>query len=184
MIVQFKKGRAFPFLSESMNQLTNIVVDAELVLQDDILNIREGLLEAPTAEEKFKLLEAELLKGYLSKLSINSFVDFAALKIISAPDQSSIKDISAKSGYSQKHLITLFKEHVGVTPKEFLKVIRFQKAIQEIERQAVVNWSSMALDCGFYDQSHFIADFKTYSGFTPAEYLRQRGQFLNFIPVH
>lgn len=183
LIVQFKKGKAFPFLIEPMQNLTNFVVDAELVISPKILNIRERLLEAASQIEKFQILEKQLLKIYLNKLKENPFVDFAVSTIIAASNQCSIKTISDKVGYSQKHTIKLFKEHVGVTPKEFLKVIRFQKAIQQIENQISVDWSHIAFDCGFYDQSHFIADFKGFSGFTPSEYMKQRGDFLNYIPV-
>jgi hypothetical protein len=58
LIIQFRKGKTFPFLSELMHQLTNYVVDAELVLKTDILNIRESLLEVKTPEQKFLLLSA------------------------------------------------------------------------------------------------------------------------------
>ncbi len=183
LIVQFKKGRAFPFLSEPMYQLTNFVVDAELVLSNDILDIRESLLAAKTPIEKIKLLESKLLKYHLNSLQENPFVDFAVNGIVSSPQQCTIKEIVNKTGYSQKHIIQLFKKHVGVTPKEFLKIIRFQKAIQQIETQTPLNWSNVAYDCGFYDQSHFISDFKSFSGFTPNDYVNQRGEFLNYIPI-
>lgn len=183
LIVQFKKGKAFPFLSEPMQNLTNYVVDAELVLKSEILNIRERLLESKTKEEKFQILEENLLQCYLNQLQQNPFVNFAISKILSCPNQISIKEISEKVGYSQKHICKIFKENVGVTPKTFLKIIRFQKAIQQIEQQHFVDWSQIAFDCGFYDQSHFIADFKRFSGFTPSEYMKQRGNFLNYIPV-
>jgi AraC-like DNA-binding protein len=183
LIVQLKKGRAFPFLIEPMQNLTNIVVDAELVLSPKILSIRERLLEGCSPIKKFQILEEHLLKVYLKKFKENLFVDFAVSQIIDAPNQCSIKTISDKAGYSQKHIIKLFKEHVGVSPKEFLKVIRFQKAIRQIENQISIDWSQISFDCGFYDQSHFIADFKGFSGFTPSGYMKQRGDFLNYIPV-
>ena len=183
LIVQFKKGRVFPFLIEPIQNLTNFVVDAELAISPKILNIRERLLEASTHFEKFQVLEKQLLRIYHRKLEVNSFVDFAVSTINTTPNRCSIKSISHKVGFSQKHLIKLFKEHVGVAPKEFLKVIRFQRAIQQIENQISVDWSQIAFDCGFYDQSHFIADFKDFSGFTPSEYVKQRGDFLNYIPV-
>ena len=69
------------------------------------------------------------------------------------------------------------------TPKEFLKVIRFQSAVRQIEQQDQVDWSAIAYDCGFYDQSHFIADFKKFSGYTPSQYLKIKGSLLNYIPV-
>ncbi len=183
LIVQFKKGKAFNFLSEPMHNLTNFVVDAELVLKSEILNIRGKLLASNTPGQKFSVLEDNLLQCYLHQLRENPFVDFAISRILYSPNQTSIKEISDNAGYSQKHLIQTFKENVGVTPKSFLKIIRFQRAIQHIENQIAVDWSAIAHDCGFYDQSHFIADFKTFSGFIPSEYLKQKGEVLNYVPI-
>lgn len=183
LIIQFKKGKAFPFLSEPMQNLTNSVVDAELVLKSEILNIRERLLETKTTDGKFQILEENLLHCYLNQLQQNPFVDFAISKILSCPNQVSIKEISQNIGFSHKHVCKIFKENVGVTPKTFLKIVRFQKAIQQVEQQPFTDWSAVAHDCGFYDQSHFIADFKVFSGFTPTEYLQQKGETLNYVPI-
>ncbi len=183
IIVNFQMGRAWPFLREPLHALTNTVVDAEQVLNIDILGLREALLEQPTPEQKLALLEETLLRHYQQQLVQNPFVDFAVAKILSSPRQLSLKDLAGKVGYSQKHVIKLFKDHVGVPPKEFLKVIRFQQAVAQIEQRGTVNWLALALDCGYYDQSHFIADFKSFSGFTPMEYLLRKGENLNYIPV-
>ena len=183
LIVQFKMGKASPFLIEPMHKLTDFVVDGELVMNPEILVIRERLQEYESPQQKFHCLENQLLKIYIRHLRENSFVEFAVSSIVAEPGQSSIKAISEKAGYSQKHIIKLFKDHVGVTPKEFLKVIRFQKAIQQIERQKAVDWSAVAHDCGFYDQSHFIADFKLFSGYTPTAYLEQKGTCIKRVPV-
>ncbi|HMQ47098.1 MAG TPA: helix-turn-helix domain-containing protein [Saprospiraceae bacterium] len=183
LIVQFRKGKAHAFLKTPMHALLNSVVDAEQVLQTTILQIWETLMEMPTPALKFHALEQELLQNYAAHLHENPFVDFAVAKILAFPNQSSIRAIADKAGYSQKHIIKLFKEQVGVTPKTFLKVIRFQKAIQQIEQKQTIDWSAVTYDCGFYDQSHFIADFKAFSGLTPTEYLYQRGEFLNYVPI-
>lgn len=184
LIVQFKKGRAFPFSIEPMQNLRNSVINAELIIGTDILTIREQLMGDLSPLEKCQLLERLLIQHFQKKLIENPFVDFAISKIFASPNQSSIKTISDKAGYSQKHMIKIFKEHVGVTPKEFLKVIRFQKVIQQIEEIDSIDWSTIAFDCGYYDQSHFIADFKAFSGFTPTKYLQKRGDYLNYVPIH
>lgn len=183
LIINFKKGRAFPFLNAPLSVLTNQVIDAELVMDMDILSLREALVTTANTAEKFSILEHAFLKQYATILEVNPFVGYAVQAIVKQPHQSSIKGMAEKVGFSQKHVIRLFKDHVGVTPKEFLKVIRFQKAITEIEVMGTQQWASLALDCGYYDQSHFIADFKNFSGFTPSQYLHKRGDFLNYLPV-
>lgn len=183
IVVEFQKGKSYPFLKVPLHELTNLVVDAELVVKAEILTIREQLLEAPTIEEKFSLLEQQLLNFYQNNLSISPVVDFALNSLVQAPQVTNLKALSAKIGYSQKHFIQLFKKHVGVTPKAFLRVWRFQQAIQQIGLQQELDWTTVAYDGGFYDQSHFIANFKQFSGFTPQQYLAQRGDFLNYIPM-
>ena len=183
LIVNFRKGKAFPFLNEPLSAVTNHVVDAELVCSPGILNLRDALQEAPSITQKFFLLESGLLSQYQSRLSGNPFVEFVITQIMTAPNRCSLREIARKVGYSQKHLIKIFKDHVGVTPKEFLRVIRFQRAIEEIERRQVTSWTAVAHDCGYYDQSHFIADFKRFSGLTPTQYLDQKGQVLNYVPI-
>jgi AraC-like DNA-binding protein len=72
---------------------------------------------------------------------------------------------------------------VGVSPKQYLKIMRFQKAILAIEKNASIQWSRIALESGFYDQAHFIHDFKLFSGFTPNEYIKRKSSTLNYIPI-
>ncbi|HNU09525.1 MAG TPA: AraC family transcriptional regulator, partial [Pyrinomonadaceae bacterium] len=70
-----------------------------------------------------------------------------------------------------------------VTPKQYLKLMRFQRAVGLIESTEIRDWSDLSLKCGFFDQSHLINDFKTLSGFTPEDYARRRGNYLNYVPV-
>lgn len=103
--------------------------------------------------------------------------------ILRYPSETQIRKLTEKVGYSQKHFIDLFKKYVGVSPKSYLRIIRFQKVILEIEKNREINWSTIAYDCGYYDQSHFINDFKKFSGFTPNEYLRKKNENLNYVPI-
>ncbi|MBC8173086.1 MAG: AraC family transcriptional regulator [Chitinophagales bacterium] len=183
LIIQFHKGKSYPFISMPLHELADSVVDGELVLTNEILRLREKLLYILTPFQKFLFLEKQLLKIYRKNLVDNPFVNYAVSKIVHAPNSASIHQISDKVGYSQKHFIKIFREHVGLTPKDFLKVIRFQKAIYEIERYQKITWTNISYDCGYYDQSHFIADFKTFSGFTPNQYLKMRGNFTNYVAV-
>jgi AraC-like DNA-binding protein len=99
------------------------------------------------------------------------------------PTLRRLDQLSNDIGYSQKHFIDLFRQHVGVTPKQYLRIMRFQKVICEIERDGFVPWNRIPLECGYYDQAHFIHDFKHFSGFTPNEYRKRKAPTLNYIPV-
>lgn len=70
-----------------------------------------------------------------------------------------------------KQFKRVFSEHVGANPKEFTRTIRFQRALHLLETNPQLGFAALAADCGFYDQSHMIREFKTFSGYTPNEYL-------------
>ena len=91
--------------------------------------------------------------------------------------------MNEKIGYSQKHFTQMFRKQVGVTPKSFLKIMRFQKAVRHIDAATDVDWGEIALASGFYDQAHFIHDFKHFSGFTPEQYAQIHTNYQNYIPV-
>lgn len=182
-VINFHKGKAYPFVQIPLHELTDSVVDGDLVLTHEIMNLREMILSCQSITQKFLVAEEHLLKQFGTKLVGNPFIDFAVDKILHSPAMVSIEHISNKVGYSQKHFISLFKENVGLSPKAFLKVIRFQKAIQDIEARQQVNWSTIALDAGFYDQAHFINDFRSFSGFTPQQYFTLKNDQLNYVPV-
>ena len=110
-------------------------------------------------------------------------IDYALSNIVHQPTSRRLHQLSEEIGYSQKHFIDLFRQQVGVTPKQYLKIMRFQKAICAIERERFIPWNRISLESGYYDQAHFIHDFKHFSGFTPNEYLKRKTATLNYVPM-
>ncbi|HVV03235.1 MAG TPA: AraC family transcriptional regulator [Puia sp.] len=182
-IIEFRKGQAYPFLDRPLTEITGQVVDGDLILPKIFLDLREELLAQPSPADMFSLAEKWLMTSFGNRLSLNPVVHFAISHILASPSTLTIKNIALRTGYSSKHFIRIFTDHVGLTPKRFLRIIRFQKAILDIETKGNLHWAALALDCGYYDQAHFIADFKTFSGFTPLEYMRKKGELINYIPV-
>ena len=182
-VISFKKGMAYPFFPVPMNEMSDRVVDADLLWGRNFAHLREHMLEINEVALKFVAAENFLLKHFQNRFTLNPAVEFAVAEIIQSPDQLNLGRVSQKVGYSQKHFISMFKQQVGTTPKAYLKIIRFQKAVAEIEERRDVNWTNISQDCGFYDQAHFIHDFKFFSGFTPGEYVRRKNDVLNYVPV-
>ena len=86
---------------------------------------------------------------------------------------------------SQKNLISQFRKYVGLTPKSYQRIIRFNDVLAEINNEQEVSWSDAAYACGYSDQPHFIREFQTFSGMNPSEFLRQdhNQQEPNFFPL-
>lgn len=182
-IISFHKGMAYPFVEMPMDELTDLVVDGQLVMTEEILTIRDKILEVAGHSEMFLRAEAHLMEVFRSRLIRNPFITYAVSHILNNPAQTTISELTRKVGYSQKHLISMFRKHVGITPKAFLQIARFQKVITEIEARRAPDWGAVAHDCGYYDQAHFISDFKHFSGFTPRQYLETQRDFRNYVAV-
>ncbi|MBK8782562.1 MAG: AraC family transcriptional regulator [Anaerolineales bacterium] len=186
LVVAFKKGAAHPFYPFPMSELADSVVMADLVFGSSILDLREKLLFAKSTSEMFCLVELFLLGRAGDKLhqtTTTTCIKYAVTNIINQPTLSNFQHLSDQIGYSQKHFIDLFKGQVGLSPKQYLKIMRFQKAIQEIEAGRPIQWSGLAAESGFYDQAHFINNFKNFSGYTPNEYIKRKAGTLNYVPV-
>jgi AraC-like DNA-binding protein len=187
LVVAFKKGKAYPFYPLPMSEIADRVVSAEIIFGRAVCDLREQLLAAPSINRMFYLVERFLLRQAGDSLSpeiTSKCVEYAIASITSKPDKSGFRLLGDQIGYSQKHLIDLFKRQVGLPPGQFMKIMRFQRAILEIEEAGSIYWSEIAHRNGFYDQAHFIHEFRNYSGFTPKEYLAKKSVFLNYVPVY
>ena len=186
LVVAFKRGKALPFYPFPMSELTDTVVEADLVFGRRFHDLREQLLAARSTEQMFQLVEQFLLHqagGAIEEDISTQCVAYAVASIIHRPSLQCLRLLSDEIGYSQKHFIHLFRQQVGVSPKQYLRIMRFQKAICAIEKNKFIPWSQIALESGYYDQAHFIQDFKYFSGFTPGEYIKRKTTTLNYIPV-
>ena len=183
MVIGLKKGMAAPFFPFPMNEISDSVVDADLVWGSDFALLRERLLETKEIAVRFRILENFLITKFVSKMDLNPCVSFAVGEMTERPDAINIARMNNKIGYSQKHFTDIFRKQVGVNPKSYLKIMRFQKAVRTIDAADEIDWGTIALDCGFYDQAHFINDFKHFSGFTPEQYSKIHTNYQNYIPV-
>ncbi len=183
MVIRFKPGRAYPFFRFPVYELTNSVIELDEIWNSRFLSIRDELMNQPSPEHKIAVIEKFLFNIARNYLEINKSVEFGISKIHSIPAVAKINEITNQSGYSHKHFISLFEKFVGVSPKYYLRVVKFQKAIQSIENKKSICWTEIANDCGYYDQAHFINEFKKFSALNPTEYLSEKGEILNYIPV-
>lgn len=184
MVIRFRPGMAWSFLHMPVLEIKNKVVDAELVFGNEFLSFREMLLEKLEPGQKFSIAETYLLGRIKNHFEIHPAVQYCMSKIGNSPSQASIKDITHKTGYTNKHLISLFGKYAGIGPKKYVSVLKFQQAVILLEKNpGQINWSGLALDCGYYDQAHFINEFKRFSGFNPTAYMNVKGDYINYIPI-
>ena len=181
--VHFKPGGAFPFLNLPAGELSNEHVSLNAVWGRTAEMLRDRLLEATSPAAKFRVLEQSLLRQAHQSLARHPAIAFALSKIRSEWPLPTIAELTTNIGLSPRRFIQLFTDEVGLTPKLFCRITRFQRALRLIDNQSVVEWAPVAVSCGYYDQAHFIHDFQAFSGLKPTAYLKIRGEHMNHVPL-
>jgi AraC-like DNA-binding protein len=181
--IQFNPGGAFPFFRPPANEMENASIALDDLWPNHAGELRERMLEAPSVEAMFQILEQNLLARLLRPRDWHPAIGYALHHFQRAPHIATIASITEQIGLSPRRFIQLFRQHVGLTPKTFCRVRRFQRAISTVHGMGEVEWARVALDCGYYDQAHFIHDFQSFSGLTPSAYLAAATPHLNHVPM-
>jgi AraC-like DNA-binding protein len=181
--VHFRPGGAAALFSVPLGELTNLAVAAEDLWGRQLLGLREQLLEARSPAAMFKLLEAALIRRLSSPTSEMYTIGRALDQFMDSPTVVRVRQIREATGYTPKRFIRLFENYVGLTPKVFCRVRRFQAVLEQISAQRNVNWTHVALDCGYFDQSHLIRDFREFSGVCPSQYRPVELDRINHVAV-
>jgi AraC-like DNA-binding protein len=103
-------------------------------------------------------------------------VTAGALAVVKrSPAGLSVAELARRVDTDPKRLIRLFTDDVGLTPKRYLRIVRFERLLNEVYARPGVDWARAAAEHGYFDQAHMIRDFKVCSGMTPETYLSRRG---------
>lgn len=185
MGAHFRPGGAWPFFARPLSEFAGQVVELESVIGRESDLVRDQLLSAPSANVKLSILERWLLRVGGDRLRPDPTVSFALERLMSLPVRLLVRELADAVGVSHKHLIQRFDCRIGMTPKQLDRVLRFQRAVRTLagRRHGDVDWAALALDCGYYDQAHFINEFRQFSGITPTSYRKQMPQYANFLVV-
>jgi AraC-like DNA-binding protein len=172
--IHFKPAGAYPFLQLPLSELHNQAVSLDAIWGQHAVEIRERLYAAPTIQAGFALFEQLLLDRLCHAPSGLDIVQDAIREIARHHGALSIRELSDHIGISQNHLGTHFKRIVGVAPKELARFYRFVHVLRSVDPSQPVDLALLAHECDFYDQSHFNKEFIAFTGYSPANYLRQR----------
>jgi AraC-like DNA-binding protein len=181
--IQFRPAGAFPFFKLPVSELKNTDVTLDCLWKGAVSELRERLLAASGVSAMFALAEECLLGQLVREPRLHPAVDFARQHFCRAPHMATVSSVLHSIGVGHHRFTQLFNDQVGLSPKAFCRVRRFQRVLQAVHRLHDVDWVGVALDCGYYDQPHFIHDFRAFSGLTPAQYLARATEHLNHVPM-
>ena len=186
--VVFRPGGAFPFFPMAAGELQNAEEPLDTFWGCEAGLLREQLLAAQTPEQKFAIGERALLRRIVRPLERHAAVRFAVGNFKQRPGRA-IATVTDQIGLSERRFIRVFADQVGLTPKLFCRVQRFQRVLRQISGRVQgfrggdreIDWTQIALACGYFDQAHFNHDFRAFSGINPSTYVANRTQFQNHV---
>ena len=181
--VRLRAGGAWPFIGLPLSEFTGQVVELDAVIGREINRLRDDLGQALDDEMRFDLMESWLFERMRARTQPPRAVSYALEVIRRGDDTVRIGQIANEIGLSHRHLLREFDRWVGLRPKEFARICAFQRAIDWIGQKPSIEWADAAVACGYYDQAHFIHEFRAFCGLTPASYLAKRGPFLNYLTL-
>jgi len=186
--VVFEPGGFAALAADSADRFANQSIPLEDLWVGQASCLRERLQQASTPEARFQYLEDFLLERFVAcEAKLNSprqqIVEFALSRFRLHPSMSSVNAVARSTGWSERRFSQIFREQVGFSPKLWCRIERFQRAVRQIHKGADVAWAELALDCGFYDQSHFANEFRAFSGVDATTYSARRTQWKNHISV-
>ena len=135
----------------------------------DVLSDR--LSSVPTWDERFALVEAALVRQVAREAGPPAWLAEMWRKIRASGGQVRVGDLVAQTGWSHRHVATVFRAEIGLTPKEAAGIIRFERAAADLGRLPL---AEIAVRHGYADQSHLTRDFTRYTGETPSEFALAR----------
>jgi len=143
-------------------------------------DIRDRLRDQSTPFQKLAMLDL-LLRESVGGLEVQRrpLVQGA----LPALRRTSVRETAQYLGVSERRLHQVFREDVGLSPKLWSRIRRFQMAVRALHAGGAVRWDQLALACGYYDQPHFSNDFRDFSGIDPTTYSERRSRWRNHVAM-
>lgn len=164
----FQPGMAYPFFSLPMSVLNNNSISLNDIWGKVITEIEEKLAKAND-----NIVRIDTIQTYLLQLLQHTKLDLQIGNCINLIQKNhaeiSLTKLHEITGYSQRHLARKFKQHVGLSPKEYLKVNRFISSLMHLKNYPKLSLTQIAYQSGYFDQAHFIHDYQIYAQHTPKE---------------
>jgi AraC-like DNA-binding protein len=165
---------AYLLFRRPMHEIANNVASIDDMLGAAGPLLVEALHDAGTWEQRFSMLDAVIADRLARAHSPSPVVAWAIDTMEAAGGNVSIAGLADRAGWSRKHLVTKFREQIGLPPKTFARIARFSRAMRIVRSGQDLRWIDVAQVCGYYDQAHFIRDFSEFAGVSPTRFLESR----------
>jgi AraC-like DNA-binding protein len=177
--VRFKPGAAGVFLGVPLHALTDQRADIDRLWgRGEADRLADGLWTSELSDrQRIGLIEKQLVQRLAGR---DASADALVRRALSALEASNgglrIEALAAQLGVSRQHMAARFRDQVGLPPKLYARICRFRRATSALKAAATPDWAQLALDCGYFDQSHLIHDFQEFAADAPERFRPKSGR--------
>jgi transcriptional regulator GlxA family with amidase domain len=173
--VRFWPGGAYPFLEIPQDEIAGRVVALDSIWGAFGRELHLKIADALTPVDSVKQVEAMMLARLDKFRKHDDGVLKAIALILRSGGLEPVASLAANLGLSMRKLDRTFNTRVGLTPKTLSRIVRFQQVFKILETEVRArDWARIALDCGYYDQAHFVKEFREFSGKAPTFYFAEQ----------
>lgn len=172
--IRLRPAGAAAFLRDSPAGIAGRVIDLDQVLGAGVERLRQRMAETDDLRLRSRLLAGAVARHLSSARPLAAELRRALAALHATPGAASIRGLVADSGWSHRHFAARFRAEIGVAPKSYTRIVRFEAAFAALQTLDRVRWTAFALDCGYADQAHLVHDFRALAGATPTEVYRRR----------
>lgn len=168
------------FVTVPLNSLANKETPLQLLFAEG-LSLAEKITSAPDTLQRISIIEEFLLDKLNEKSTIDSIVKSTIDTMLSTRGNSHISSMLKDDLSKRRQLERKFTTQIGISPKQLSKIIRLQSTLKMLLNRQSESLTDIAYESEYYDQAHFIKDFKEFTGITPKEFLEDDQMLLSSI---
>lgn len=169
LAICFHPGMAYQFFQIPMHILSDTTAALSDVWNNLVEEIEDRLAAAPDHETRVSLAQNYLLQQLVLDKN-DAQLAYCLQQAQLSGGLSAVSQLTNDAGISQRHLSRKFQQHIGLSPKEYLRICRFLQSLQHLKNYPILSLTEIAYKSGYYDQSHFNRDYKAYTGCAPAQF--------------
>lgn len=179
--VRFHPNGFLPLATIPIKEMENTAVSLKDLFGEDGQQIEQKILIANSTLERIKLVEAFLFNRLTDAQTIDRIVKSTVETILTANGQLSVDELSKQTNINRRQLERKFASAIGLSPKQLSKTIRLQATLKILLNKKFTSLTALAYQGEYYDQAHFIKDFKELTGFTPKEFYGSKLKMTSFF---
>lgn len=180
--IELNSYSSYKFLELNMGEISNQIYSfKELYSNKESNKLISNLSNMENPYDKIKIIENFFLKRISDRTTHNKLFEYCVKFIQSRNGIIKINELELDTGFSRRYLNKLFIKHLGISPKQFATIQRFQVYYKALQLREPKGWSRNYIYDSYFDESHFIKEFRKYTGFTPDRFQKKINEFsINF----